>query len=46
MKTRNTEYQSPQMEIICLETEQYLLVQSSYTEEMFEDMDDFSDFFE
>lgn len=46
MKTRNTEYKSPQMEIICLETEQYLLVQSGSTEDMFEDLDDFTDFFE
>ena len=46
MKTERMKYSPPQMEVICLETEQCLLVQSGLTEDMFEDSDDFSDFFE
>lgn len=46
MKTERMKYISPQMEVIYMETEQCLLVQSGSTEDMFEDLDDFTDFFE
>ena len=46
MKTEKMEYLPPQMEIINLETEQCLHVQSGLTEGIFEDSEDFSDFFE
>ena len=46
MKTERMKYLPPQMEVICLETEQCLLVQSGLTEDMFEDSDGFWDFFE
>lgn len=46
MKIENTKYIAPKMEVMYMETEQCLLVQSGLTEDMFEDSDDFSDFFE
>lgn len=46
MKNERTKYTPPKMEVIRVETEQCLLVQSGFTEDMFEDMEDFSDFFE
>lgn len=46
MKIEKTKYIAPKMEVMYMETEQCLLVQSGLTEDMFEDSDDFSDFFE
>ncbi|MBO5709484.1 MAG: hypothetical protein J6S01_09115 [Bacteroidales bacterium] len=46
MKTTNMKYVTPKMEVIYMETEQCLLVQSGSTEDMFEDLEDFTDFFE
>lgn len=46
MNTVKAKYLPPQMEVICLEAEQCLLVQSGLTEGIFEDSEDFSDFFE
>lgn len=46
MKSRDSKYIPPKVEIIRLETEQCFLVQSGSNEDLFEDLDDFSDFFE
>lgn len=46
MKGKESKYVSPTVEIIKIETEQCFLVQSGSNEDFFEDLDDFSDFFE
>lgn len=48
MKTETNKYISPAMEVITMEAEQYLLIGSGSgsTESLYDDVNDYSDYFE
>jgi len=48
MKTEKDKYTSPAMEVITMEAEQYLLIGSGSgsTEGLYDDVNDYSDYFE